>query len=51
VYVVMNTERVAELREEKGLSKRGLAGVAPRGFSEHDIGVLWPELLEAQSRQ
>jgi transcriptional regulator with XRE-family HTH domain len=28
VYVVMNSERVRELREEKGLSKRALAGVA-----------------------
>jgi ribosome-binding protein aMBF1 (putative translation factor) len=28
VYVVMNSERVEELREEKGLSKRDLAGVA-----------------------
>ncbi len=26
-------------------------GEAPRGLSEHDIRVLWPELLEAQSRQ
>jgi transcriptional regulator with XRE-family HTH domain len=28
LYVVMNSERVEELREEKGLSKRDLAGVA-----------------------
>jgi hypothetical protein len=26
-------------------------GENPRGFSEHDIRDLWPELLEAQSRQ
>jgi DNA-binding XRE family transcriptional regulator len=32
VYVVMNSKRVQELREEKGLSKRALAGVA--GISE-----------------
>jgi hypothetical protein len=25
-------------------------GEYPRGLSEHDIGVLWPRLLEAQSR-
>ena len=25
-------------------------GAAPRGFSEHDIWVMWPELLDAQSR-
>ena len=25
-------------------------GVNPRGFTEHDVRVLWPELLEAQSR-
>jgi transcriptional regulator with XRE-family HTH domain len=28
VYVVMNSERVQELREEKGLSERALAGAA-----------------------
>jgi DNA-binding XRE family transcriptional regulator len=28
VYVVMNSERVQSLREEKGLSKRGLASLA-----------------------
>jgi transcriptional regulator with XRE-family HTH domain len=28
VYVKMNTERVRELREAKGLSKRGLASAA-----------------------
>ncbi len=32
MYVVMNRERDQELREEKGLSKRALAGVA--GISE-----------------
>ena len=26
-------------------------GAAPRGFSERDIRVMWPELLEAQERQ
>ena len=26
-------------------------GDNPRGFSEHDIQMLWPELLEAQRRQ
>jgi hypothetical protein len=25
-------------------------GATPRGFSEHDIRVSWPELCEAQSR-
>jgi membrane-bound inhibitor of C-type lysozyme len=25
-------------------------GHYPRGLSEHDIRVMWPELLEAQSR-
>ena len=25
-------------------------GENPRGFSEHDIRVMWPELLEVQSR-
>jgi hypothetical protein len=25
-------------------------GENPRGFTEHDIRVMWPELLEAQSR-
>jgi transcriptional regulator with XRE-family HTH domain len=28
VYVLMNTDRVKELREERGLSKRALAAVA-----------------------
>jgi transcriptional regulator with XRE-family HTH domain len=28
VYVVMNSQRVQELREQKGMSKRALAGVA-----------------------
>jgi transcriptional regulator with XRE-family HTH domain len=28
VYVVMNSERVRELREEKGMSRRDLAGAA-----------------------
>ncbi len=28
MYVVMNSERVRELREEKGMSKRGLAAAA-----------------------
>jgi hypothetical protein len=26
-------------------------GENSRGFSEHDIRIMWPELLEAQSRQ
>jgi hypothetical protein len=26
-------------------------GANPRGFSEHDIQVMWPELWEAQSGQ
>jgi hypothetical protein len=26
-------------------------GESPRGFTEHDIRVMWPELWEAQSRQ
>ena len=25
-------------------------GVNPRGFTEHDIRVMWPELWEARSR-
>ena len=26
-------------------------GAYPRGLSEHDIQMMWPELLEAQGRQ
>jgi hypothetical protein len=26
-------------------------GATPRGFSAHDIRVMWPELWEAQNRQ
>ena len=35
MYLAMDGERVRELREEKGLSKRALAGVA--GISESTV--------------
>jgi transcriptional regulator with XRE-family HTH domain len=46
LYVVMNSERVEELREEKGLSKRDLAGVAGVSVStakrvERELAVMF----------
>ena len=35
MYVVMNSERVQSLREEKGLSKRGLASLASVSETTH----------------
>ena len=35
MYVVMNAERVQSLREEKGLSKRGLAATASVSDTTH----------------
>ena len=38
-----------DARKEGGNSVLEI-GECPHGFSEHDFRVMWPELLEAQSR-
>ena len=40
MYVVMNSERVRSLREEKGLSKRGLAAGASGRSVLSEVGCL-----------
>ena len=52
MYVVMNSERVEELREEKGLSKRDLAdGSGPIGVGYAVSPLLAPQMLDLQTDQ